>query len=144
MTTKRQKGLEFQRWIKKWLEEKDWTVHNQTPMGKMIFVKGKKIFISQRNDIFGCDLICKKPNTKTLWIQATLDSGISRKIDELHKYSWNLDVDDVQIWLKRKDKKIDIFTPLITWSTPDGIQYGLTGHIIRRKFYCAEGFDYAF
>ena len=125
MTTKREKGLEFQRWIKKWLEERDWIIHNQ------------------RNDIYGCDLIAKKSDRKTLWIQATLDSGISRKIDELQKFSWNLDVDDIQVWLKRKDGKIDIFAITKAWLVHD-MEHELIGHIIRRKFYYAEGVIYEY
>lgn len=136
MKSKRQSGLDFQRWIKAWLEERNWLVHNQVPIGRMIVVKGKKIFISQRNDLFGCfDLICKKENRPTLWIQATLHKSLKEKVDKMIDCLEGCFKDDnVQIWLKRETGVIDIYDPY-----GDNI-----GKIIRRKFYSAEGINYEF
>ena len=134
--TRRQSGLEFQRWIKAWLEEKNWLVHNQIPVGKIIKIKNKPIYISQRNDLFGAfDLVAKKPDKPTLWIQATLHKSIKEKVKKIDaiemKYFLN---DDVQIWLKRETGVIDIYNP---WG--DNI-----GKIIRRKFFCTEGIVYKY
>lgn len=152
---KRAKGLEFQRWIKKWLEEKDWIVHNQVPVGKLIVVKGKKIFISQRNDIFGCDLIARKDfknnlnfSMVTLWIQATLDSGITRKVEELKKFPWGRSLGDrVQVWLKTAKGDINIKELVIIFNQDlmkSIFEVKDLGKIIRRKFYACEGMSFEF
>jgi len=142
--SKRASGLAFQRWIKAWLEEKGWFVHNQTPAGRMIVIKGKKIFISQRNDIFGCDLICLKEERKLLFIQATLDSNLKRKIDELKKYfsvkKYPYEV-DVQVWLKTEKGEINIKQINIF---PEREIVVILGKIIRKKFYSLEGIEYEF
>jgi hypothetical protein len=146
--TARQKGLAFQRWIKSWLEERDWIVHNQTPMGRMIKIKAKRIFISQRNDIFGCDLLALKEANRLLFIQATLDSNIKRKVEELQKYfqvkKYPFEL-DVQIWMKVEKDTInlktvhfyglDVKTNFLVWDI---------GKIIRKKFFKSEGIDYEF
>ena len=138
MTTKREKGNAFQRWIKAWLEEKGWTVHNQAPQGKMIRSNiGRPIFISVRNDIFGMDIIAKRMN-KTLWIQATLDTGKTRKLDEILKYPWSIH-DDVQIWMKRKTGIIDIFKLDIQANELIPL-----GKIMRRIFYVLPGWPYGY
>ena len=104
----------------------------------MIFKGGKKFFVSQRNDIFGCDLICKKMN-KTLWIQCTMDGHKGRKLEELLKYPWSIS-DDVQVWIKRKDGSTDI---LRVDMQGDGNLEPI-GKIIRRKLYCTEGVVYGY
>ena len=60
--TNRQKGQEFQRWVKGYLEKLDYVVFNMPLTGRMMYVKGKKFFVSQKNDIFGCDLVARKKN----------------------------------------------------------------------------------
>ena len=69
MTTKVQKGNQFQDYIQKWLEENGWVVHNQKSVAKAIPIKDKitkkikVVWVSKRNDIFGeVDLIAKKLN----------------------------------------------------------------------------------
>jgi len=134
--SKRASGLAFQGWIKAWLEEKGWLVHNQTPAGRIIVIKGKKIFISQRNDLFSCfDLCCKKEDRKTLWIQATLHKSLKEKIKQIDEVGLKyFKDDDVQIWLKRETGVIDVFNP-----------YGDNlGKIIRKKYFKAEGINFEF
>lgn len=157
MATKREKGNEFQRWIKDWLEERGWAVYNQAPCGKMIKIKGRKIFISQRNDIFGCDIIARRDRKKesnsnfsmaTLWIQATLDSNVSRKVEELKKYPWGSSLESrPQIWMKNNKGEVNIkelviyydqFTKANVYETID------IGKIIRRKFYKCERINFEF
>jgi len=132
----RQSGLAFQRWCKAWLESKGWLVHNQTPAGRMIVIKGKKIFISQRNDIFGCfDLIAKKSDKKTLWIQVTLHKSLKEKVKQIDEIGLKyFKDDDVQIWLKRETGVIDIYNP-----------YGdQIGKILRRRYFKAEKINFEF
>jgi len=135
--TRREKGLKFQKWVKDWLEEMGWVVHNQKPVGRMIKIKDKKtkktktIYISQRNDIFGCvDLVAKKENKPTLWIQATLHTGVGEKKKALETVPWGKE-DMVQVWVKREDGHVDIFM-----LGCDNLH--LIGKIIRRKFYKGE------
>lgn len=152
-------GLAFQRWIRDWLIERDYTAHNLPPCGKMIFSKGKKFYVSTKNDIFGCDLIAKKSNQKTLWIQATKHKSLKLKQQEILKYIWNLNIDDVQIWIKRDSGTIDIYYlkyPIdykhlidnVPQETIDALMktcgdyFQMIGKIIRRKFYQSEGITY--
>ena len=132
--SKRQAGNLFQDWIQHWLEERGWMVHNQKSVARAIKVRGKLIFVSQRNDIFGgIDLIAMKENLPTLWIQATLDSGKGRKMEKLAAipFSWS---DNVQIWIDRGGRQITTFDK----------SGACIGKIIRRVFYPIEGSDREF
>lgn len=143
--SKRQTGLEFQNWIKKWLEERGWIVHNQTPVGKMIFIKGKKIFVSQRNDIFGCDLIARKEK-RLLWIQGSLDSHIQKRIEAFEQYFKGLlGNEDLMIWIKT-DKGINIKSLyyIYNFEISESLRDIDIGKIIRRKFYSSEGVSFEF
>jgi len=136
MKNKRKSGLAFQRWIRDWLQEKGWLVHNQTPAGRIIVVKGERKYVSQRNDIFGCwDLIAKKPDRSALYIQATSHKSLKEKIKQIDEVGMKyFKGDDVQIWLKRETGIIDIYN-----ASGDNI-----GKIIRRKFFSSEGITYEF
>jgi hypothetical protein len=136
MKSTRQKGQEFQRWAKKWLEERGWTIHNQGLNHRRIVDPKTKeiIYVSQAQDIFGCvDLIAKKALHKTLWIQCTEDTGRAKKETAMLLVPWS-DLDDVQIWMKRGDGHTDIFR--LNYSAPE---FSLLGKIIRRKFFCTAG-----
>ena len=134
--------MAFQRWIKAYLEEDGYIVHNQTSCGKMIFLKNKKkIYVSTRNDIFGCiDLIGIKEGHPILWIQATLDTSLKRKKEKLQVMGCIIDdmnitcrrLNDVQLWVKRKTSVIDIY------QMDSSGDFKLIGKIIRRKFYKEE------
>ena len=103
----------------------------------MIFVNGEKIYVSVDNDVWGSDLVCRK-NGKLLWIQATLDSGVTKRVDEFRKYFHQfLPGEELQLWQKNDKGEINIK------------QIGLCtaieiGKIIRRKFYSSEGMNYEF
>jgi len=139
VTNKRASGLAFQRWIRDWLTEKGWTVHNQPPNTKMIKIKGKPVFISRDNDIFNCiDLMCRKPDRMPLNIQATLHTGLGKKIEVLERVPWSL-AEDVQIWMKRENGVIDVKQLLSGMGKTVDL-----GKIIRRKWYAAEGIGFQF
>lgn len=144
--SKREKGMEFQRRIRRWLMERGWDCVNIPPRGILITDKKtkQKRFISLRNDIFGCDLIARKAFTE-LWVQATLDRAVGRKIEELKKHllmdSANI---DTQIWIKVESGKINILEVHKVEGHPEPLQYREIGKIIRGKFYAAEGFTYEF
>ena len=101
--SKRQVGLDFQRWIKNYLVEKGWTVHNQTGTLSRITIKGKVILVPRANDIFGCiDLVAVHPDRKPLFIQATCHTGKGKKLADLNTVKWNDDHCDVELWMKSK------------------------------------------
>jgi len=79
---------------------------------KPIWVKEKKTgeqkWVSGRNDIFGCiDLIAKREDRGTVWIQATMDSHLERREKELERVPWVVG-EVVLIFLKRKTGTVDI------------------------------------
>jgi len=131
MTTLREKGQQFQRWIKKHLEDKGYIVHNMGLTGHMLYIKGKKVYVSQKNDIFGCDLVARK-GMEILWIQASLDSKVGKREEEFKNYFKQMNSNEsVQLWIKT-DRAINIkeFYP-----DTGLIDYG---KIIRGKFYGLE------
>ncbi|HDQ03504.1 MAG TPA: hypothetical protein ENN23_02895 [Deltaproteobacteria bacterium] len=122
--TNRQKGQEFQRWVKTYLEKLDYVVFNMPLTGRMT----KGFYVSQKNDIFGCDLVARKKN-QTLWIQATLHSNIKEREKEFRKYFEFINPEEhVQLWIKTKKeiniKELDL-----------GQGFFDLGKIIRGKFY---------
>jgi hypothetical protein len=135
MTTKtnRQKGQEFQRWAKAYLEKLGYVVFNMPLSGRMVYMKDKKgklvkIFVSQSNDIFGCDLVARK-NNQVLWIQATLDSNVAKREKEFKKYFKFINPEEhVQLWLKT-EKEINIKELAVNTGFWD------VGKIIRGKYY---------
>lgn len=60
--------------------------------------------MSGPNDVFGCvDLIAKswpddKRESRTRWIQVTMDRAIGRKKSKLALIPWNIRHDSVEIW----------------------------------------------
>ena len=134
MENKRKAGLQFQAWIKKYLEDHNWEVENFTPMTiKRIHPGNNKVFWQRiRFDPFDIDLIAKKIGEPTLWIQATLDSSLGRKMEKLSSHPWHPEHDQVEVWAKREPGKIDVFR-LVSWG-----KFELVGKIIRRKHFKVE------
>ncbi|MCK4760502.1 MAG: hypothetical protein KAT69_10665 [Candidatus Aminicenantes bacterium] len=113
----REKGNSFQRWIRDWLRDRGWTVHNFPMISRPpITIADKKnprlkklIWLPQDNDVFGCDLIAMK-GSRRIWIQSSLDEHIQRRLDEFAKY-WDeiAPSEDLMLWIKR-EKWISVFT----------------------------------
>jgi hypothetical protein len=134
---KRKKGNAFQDWIEHWFLDRfsEVAVHNQKTVANKIPIRNKvtgiteEIWISKRNDVWGCiDLLVLFPDKKPLFIQATLDTGITRKLQDLLKVKWPLQFCHVQVWVKRPDGII-----VIKQFTGDALID--KGQIIRRKYY---------
>lgn len=145
--TARARGLVFQRWIKKWLEDRGWLVRNFAPVPKAIWDKKKKklIYISVKNDVWGSDLIARKEG-RMLWIQASLDAHITKRVEEFEKYFKEFLADeDLMIWIKT-DKAINIKILSYMWNfeMKDHMFDIDIGKIIRGKFYVAEGKTFEF
>lgn len=106
--SKREAGNRWEIRIKEYLESLGFVVDKCRAKVMMIRDKtGKMRMISGPNDFFGCaDLIAIHPNRYfTLFIQATLDSGMGRKKQKLMTIPWNLSVQRVQIWMRQDGVK---------------------------------------
>lgn len=105
----RQKGNEYQIWIRDWLQECGWTVRNFPMLTNAIMIMDKTfpfqkrmVWIPKDNDVFGCDLVARKEG-KILWIQASLDDHIARRMDTFAKYFKELSPDEIlMLWIKRE------------------------------------------
>jgi hypothetical protein len=125
---RRKRGNDFQDWIEERLVAEGWSVHNQKTVSKAIPMKGKIIWVSGRNDILTCDLIAVKPGEKTLFIQATLDSGVKKRSLEMSDIGWEMMAQRVQLWQKREGGEVNIKEFV-------GTGFVEIGKIIRGKLY---------
>lgn len=107
MGSKRAKGNRFQNWIEGLLKDWGYAVHNQKSMGRLIHTRDKKtgerktVYISTRNDIFGTDLVAIKPGEPVRFIQATMDTNLGRKLNQIADYPWPEDHCIVEVWQKK-------------------------------------------
>lgn len=128
MKSTRQKGNQFQDWCASWLRDQGYDVYNQKTVAKLIKTqKHGLIWISQRNDIFGIDILAMKANEKPLFIQTTLHSAVQKRLDEILRHPWPLEHVRVQVWQK-KDKEINL-------KDFDGQKLVDYAKIIRRKLF---------
>ena len=104
MKSTRQKGNQFQNWCATWLEEQGYAVDNRKTVAHRL---KSGIWVSLAADVFGCDIIAIKTGQKPLFIQATLHSGVQKRLDEILRHPWPLDHVKVQVWQK-KNKEINI------------------------------------
>lgn len=92
-------GNEAELIAKEHLERQGYLVHRAARAYRPV---GNGQLVNVQTDVFGCiDLVAKKKNHATLWIQVTVDGGIGRKMKDLQKVPWNLD-DIVQVWQWKK------------------------------------------
>lgn len=105
----REKGNAYQVWIRNWLEERGWVVRNFPVISRPPIMvpdkehpgRMKEIWLRQDNDVFGSDLIAMKGKVR-LWIQASLDEHITRRVETLAKYYESLGPYEIlMIWIKR-------------------------------------------
>ncbi len=141
--TTRQKGNDYQVWIRDWLQARDWTVHNFPMSMRPLFIpddknpgQTKMIWKPQENDVFGCDLIARK-ETALLWIQATMDDHVARRLDSSGRYFKELSPSEIlMIWMKKEKG---------TWvrrvhTDPRGVLHVVdVGKIIQGKFIPEQG-----
>jgi len=117
MPSKSQKGNQFQDWCAAWILKNSpgSIVHNQKAVAKIIKMRDSKTgqlvdrWVSQRNDILGCvDIVWIWSTGCLVFIQATMDSGVGRKLTELKKIPWDVSMYGVEVWVKREPGRIDI------------------------------------
>jgi hypothetical protein len=96
---KRRLGNVLQNKVEQILTKQGYIVHNQKPVAKPIPTGRGLIWVSQRNDIFGCiDIIAMHPSKKIKFIQVTADTGVKRKGNELDKINWNKRHAEIELW----------------------------------------------
>ena len=145
MTSTRQTGNNFQDWIQKWLGDRGWVIHNQKGVATKVRIPRGEIWVSKRQDIFGCiDLIAKKAGI-TLWIQATTHKSLKEKVKKIIAakltYSpWEYPM----VFLKRENGIIDIYGYYDLAQLDSSGEPSHFGKIIRRKFYVNQGIDFEF
>jgi hypothetical protein len=108
-STARAKGNAFQRWCARYLEARGWSVYNQTPVTRVLFIGGKRVFAPMHKDIFGADLVAVKENSKVLFVQSSLDSHVEKREAEFKKYHFPTATASVQLWIKRESGDVAVF-----------------------------------
>lgn len=124
MKSTRQIGNIFQDFCAAWLKDQGYDVYNQKTVARKIKAG---IWISQRQDIFGMDILALKIGEKPLFIQATAHSNVQKRLDEILRHPWPLEYVIVQVWQK-KDKEVNI-------KNFDGQKLVDYAKIIRRRLY---------
>ena len=93
--------------VKHFMENTGWVVFKQHR--KVVgMIPTKRGFIPRMagSDIFGCDLICKKPGELTKWIQVGSEDAKSKKEAQLNEFYWDPKHESVEIWLRIHKQKI--------------------------------------
>ena len=115
MQSKRAKGNAFQDWIEAWILKTfpGSSVHNLKPVAYAYeyFDKRKnkmeKAWRSQDNDLFNCiDLAVIVPDKLPIFIQATADTHVQRKLDDMMTVLWPLNHCTVQLWQKKDPRRV--------------------------------------
>lgn len=96
------KGNLYEKEVRTILEQKGWHVEGQHR--KVMFLGPGKMIMAGR-DVYGCDLICKKQNEKTLWIQVSTVENKSKKEKQVLEFPWTLQYETLQLWLRVKGAK---------------------------------------
>tara|TARA_Y100000034_G_C6904249_1_gene419085 strand:+ start:149 stop:655 length:507 start_codon:yes stop_codon:yes gene_type:complete len=104
MKTK-QKGNLLESIVKRFYLHKGYKVHQVDSNPKRT---SGGFWTRRTEDIFGCDLICKKRTEKPTWIQVTGDSATKRK-KVIAQHEWNLECEDVFVYRYRQSNKKNSF-----------------------------------
>lgn len=96
------KGSQYEREVRDILQAGGWSVEGQHR--KVCFLGPGRMVMAGR-DIFGCDLIAKRPGEKTLWIQVSTQQNKSKKEKQVLAFPWTLAYETLQLWLRVKGAK---------------------------------------
>jgi hypothetical protein len=111
------KGDKYEREVFRYLTNSGYTVELAHRTMRRIFVKGKVLFVSQRNDFFGLfDLFALSPSLPMEWVQVKSDTSdvykakkkISAWVQKFKRFD-----DAVQVWQRvaRKGFIVHIYCP---------------------------------
>jgi len=106
MASKNATSNAFQRRCAKVAEKAGWSVYNQAPTTRMIMIRGRRIWIPQHKDIFGCDFLAVKEDNKVLMVQVSMDAHVEKRAAEFAKYNFCPATASVQLWIKRSPARI--------------------------------------
>ena len=128
----RARGNAFQDRCTSYLETEGYSVHNQKTASRAIPIKGKIVWVSQRNDVFGAfDLVAVRAGEKVRFIQVTLDSSVAKRIKEVSGIQWPLEFMTVELWQGRDRAEVAV-------SLFDGAGFRESGRYLRGVFYQKE------
>lgn len=122
---KRGKGRAFETWCRDYLRERGWSVHL---CGRKAIMLGPGKMVTTGNDIFGADLVAIKLGELTLFVQATCDSSVKKRLEEFGRYGFEPAHQRVELWQKKPGGEVVVHV----------LQNGglvETGRIIRGRFY---------
>jgi len=98
------KGQYLEQLAQRMLEAEDYCVYRVQQNTKAKKINGKLIFYSNKQDVFGCDLIAIKKDSLPRFIQVTADTGIKKRVEEWQKYPFPLPLVSVELWQAKKEK----------------------------------------
>ena len=125
----RARGNAFQDRCAGYLTAEGYAAHNQKTASRAIPIKGKVVWVSQRNDIFGAfDLVAVRAGERVRFIQVTLDSGVAKRVKEVNGISWPLEFMTVELWQGRDRAEVAV-------SRFDGERFEEAGRYLRGVFY---------
>lgn len=145
----RASGNEYQVYVRKWLEERGWTVRNFPVIAKPIFGRGglpltkdgKPLFSRMNLDVYGADLVARKGD-RLIWIQASMSSEIKKRLAEFSKYFTDLlPGEEVQIWLKKNGGRTNVLMVDIWLETSESKPQLIAeplGMIYQRKWFSSR------
>jgi len=129
MKNTRAKGNDFQDRCAGYLTREGYAVHNQKTVAKALLIKGRTVWTSQRNDVFGAfDLVAVRAGEKPRFIQVTLDSSVSKRVKEVNGITWPLEFMTIELWQGRDrgEVAVNIF---------DGTEFRAVGRYLRGVYY---------
>ncbi|MGA2533828.1 MAG: hypothetical protein ABSG19_12435 [Candidatus Aminicenantales bacterium] len=128
----RARGNDFQDRCAGYLTGDGYGVHNEKTVAKALLIKGRTIWTSQRNDVFGAfDLVAAKAGEKPRFIQVTLDSSVSKRVKEVNGIAWPLEHMTIELWQGRDRGEVTV-------SVFDGTEFREAGRYLRGVFYRKE------
>jgi len=98
------KGQYLEQLAQRMLEAEGYCVYRVRQNTKARKIDGKLIFYSNKQDIFGCDLIAIKKDSLPRFIQVTADTGIKKRVEEWQKYPFPFPLVSVELWQGKKEK----------------------------------------
>lgn len=128
----RARGNAFQDRCAGYLTAEGYATHNQKTVARAIPIKGKIVWVSQRNDVFGAfDLVAVRAGEKVRFIQVTLDSSVAKRVKEVNGIQWPLEFMTVELWQGRERGEVAV-------SLFDGEGFREAGRYLRGVFYQKE------
>jgi len=98
------KGQYLEQLAQRMLEAEGYYVYRVQQNTKARKINGKLVFYSNRQDVFGCDLIAIKKDSLLRFIQVTADTGIKKRVEEWQKYPFPFPLVSVELWQGKKEK----------------------------------------